>query len=215
MEIQVVCCCEDDAKYQSRSVVGESVTKRAVRRCLMGFALLGPSLALAGCSGDSFSEAKLFPTTPRFFTSTLSTSNVKATGDLNLSGPVAPEEYVDAAGRCAAGPETTAAAPAAPAPGAQPSAAPQPEGSEGLLPGGVALGMTECQVVRHAGQASQVNIGAGEGGGRKVVLTFLSGPWPGIYTFADGRLKIVERAPTPEPAKPRHKAKPKKPTRQS
>jgi hypothetical protein len=178
----------------------------------MGLALLTSGLVLAGCSGDPLSETKLFPTAPRFFSSSASTSTVKAAGDLNLSGPVAPEEYVDAAGHCAAATEAPAAAPA---PGAQPTAAAQPEGSEGLLPGGVALGMTECQVVRHAGQASQVDIGAGEGGGRKVVLTYLSGPWPGIYTFAEGRLKIVERAPVPEPAKPRRKAKPKKPAQQS
>ena len=43
------------------------------------------------------------------------------------------------------------------------------------------------------------------------MLTYLSGTWPGIYTFADGRLKIVDRAPVPEkPVKPVKKIKAKK-----
>jgi hypothetical protein len=73
--------------------------------------------------------------------------------------------------------------------------------------GGVALGMTECQTVQRAGTPGNVNIGSGEKGERNVVLTYLGGPWPGIYRFSDGRLKVVERAPTP-PAPP--KAPPKK-----
>ena len=40
--------------------------------------------------------------------------------------------------------------------------------------------------------ARNVTIGAGDKGARKVVLTYLSGPWPGIYTFDSGRLKEVD-----------------------
>ena len=53
-----------------------------------------------------------------------------------------------------------------------------------VVAGGIALGMTECQTVQRAGTPSNVAISAGEKGERKVVLTYLSGPWPGIYTFA-------------------------------
>lgn len=77
--------------------------------------------------------------------------------------------------------------------------------------GGIALGMTECQAIQRAGSPSNVAISAGERGERKVVLTFLSGPWPGIYTFSSGRLNLVERAPEqPKPAKaaPKPKKKP-------
>jgi hypothetical protein len=74
--------------------------------------------------------------------------------------------------------------------------------------GGIALGMTECQAVQRAGTPNNVSIGAGEKGERKVVLTYLSGPWPGIYTFSGGRLNVVERAPEqPKPAKPAAKKK--------
>ena len=71
--------------------------------------------------------------------------------------------------------------------------------------------MTECQTVQRAGGPSSVSISAGEKGERRVVLTYLSGPWPGIYTFADGRLKVIDRAPEqPKPAKGPSKKTPKK-----
>ena len=89
----------------------------------------------------------------------------------------------------------------APMPAATPASAnpnpalPEQPNSGSLTMGGIALGMTECDVVRRAGPPGNVNIGAGDRGERKVVLTYLSGTWPGIYTFADGRLKVVDRAP--------------------
>jgi hypothetical protein len=88
-----------------------------------------------------------------------------------------------------------------PAPEELPPGAPQ-------VMGGIALGMSECDVVRRAGLPGNVNIGAGDKGDRKVVLTYLTGTWPGIYTFDSGRLKIVDRAPEPPPsAKPPAKKK--------
>jgi hypothetical protein len=66
--------------------------------------------------------------------------------------------------------------------------------------GGIALGMTECQVVRRAGAPSNVAIGGTAKGQRSVVLSYLGGEWPGIYHFQSGRLKVIEAAP--EQAKP-------------
>lgn len=98
-----------------------------------------------------------------------------------------------------------------------PAAAPleQPPGAPQIM-GGVALGMSECDVVRRAGLPGNVNISAGDKGERKVVLTYLTGTWPGIYTFDGGRLKIVDRAPEPPssakpPAKKKRAKKPAKP----
>ena len=99
-----------------------------------------------------------------------------------------------------AGAPMAAAAPAATTsdPGLQhlePSAAP-------TVAGGIALGMTECQAVQRAGSPNNVTISADERGERKVVITYLSGPWPGIYTFTGGRLNVIDRAPEqPKPAK--------------
>ena len=57
---------------------------------------------------------------------------------------------------------------------------------------------------------SQVTIGAADKGERKVVLTYLGGPWPGIYTFQAGRLKVIDAAPEQaKPAKPNKKTKKK------
>ena len=161
--------------------------------------------------------------------------------NLGPQGPVTPEEMVSADGRCAA-PAATSAQAAEPASAQPPAPADRPVGSVAgdlagapmpaatktstdpglqrlepetsapLVAGGIALGMTECQTVQRAGFPNNVAISAGDRGERKVVLTYLSGPWPGIYTFSDGRLKVVDRAPEqPKPAKAAPKKKPAKP----
>jgi len=160
--------------------------------------------------------------------------------NLGPQGPVGAEDMVSADGRCAvpaaataqaaepspattepapsadhavgtvAGSQTPAAVPAAAAPNSglqrlEPAAGPPP------VAGGIALGMTECQAVQRAGTPNNVAISA-EKGERKVVITYLSGPWPGIYTFAGGRLSVVERAPEqPKPAAPKKTPKKKTP----
>ena len=119
-----------------------------------------------------------------------------------------------AAGTVAADPadsQTPAATRAAAAPNSglqrlEPAAGPPP------VAGGIALGMTECQAVQRAGTPNDVAISADQKGERKVVITYLSGPWPGIYTFAGGRLSVVERAPEqPKPAAPKKTPKKKMP----
>jgi hypothetical protein len=158
---------------------------------------------------------------------------------LGPQGPVSAEDLVGADGRCA--PSAAAAAQAAesspaqspapadadrevgsvagdlaaPAPTRTAVADPSLQKLEPTMPqvaGGIALGMTECQAVQRAGVPTNVAISAGDKGERTAVLTFLSGPWPGIYTFADGRLKVIERAPEqPKPAAPPKKTPKKKP----
>ena len=66
--------------------------------------------------------------------------------------------------------------------------------------GGIALQMTECDVVRRAGPVEKIDIGSDGRGERAVTLTYLRGPWPGIYRFTGGRLVSIERAPGPPPA---------------
>lgn len=84
-------------------------------------------------------------------------------------------------------------------------------------PRGVALSMTECQVVQLAGYTDRVEIG-GEGGRRSVTLTYTTGARPGIYRFMDGRLVSMERIeglPAPKKPQPPRKtktAKSKQPT---
>jgi len=152
---------------------------------------------------------------------------------LGPSGPVGANELVGPDGRCAAVAQQPAAAapppPAAPADRPVGSVAGDLAGSPmpamasantGDVPadpngpqviGGIALGMTECDAVRRAGTPGNVAIAAGQRGERLVTLTYLSGTWPGIYRFSDGRLKEIGRAPTPpEPPKPVKQQKAKK-----
>jgi len=219
-------------------------------------AALGLAATLGGCSSGTavFDEIKEGTSFNKPVFRAPSWATKQQTVELGPSGPVGPEDLVNASGACApavpvakpAAPETAPAqaeAKAEPAPPAgkpqfgslagdlasapmaqapAPAAPPprlaaansgddlgglQPEGQSGAAPvlGGIALGMTECQAVRRGGRPSQVSIGS-EGGQRKAVVTYLSGPWPGIYTFVAGRLKVVDAVPAPaKPTKPQKK----------
>ena len=152
-----------------------------------------------------------------------------STGNVSLGpqGPVGPDDMVSTEGQCAAPaaalaqssePNTTEASGGGGASSATQVAAAPSSGlqrlettSAPLVTGGIALGMTECQAVQRAGTPSNVAISTGDRGERIAVLTYLSGPWPGIYTFSGGRLNVVERAPEqPKSAKPTAKKTPKK-----
>jgi hypothetical protein len=77
--------------------------------------------------------------------------------------------------------------------------------------GSVALGHTECDVVRGIGAPDSVNLSANPRGERQAVVTWSRGPRAGIYTFNAGRLSSVERGPEPiaqpKAAKPKTKKK--------
>ena len=205
-----------------------------LRRALTSSALISAVLlaaTLAGCSnragvledkneGGFFSKKFDVCETPSW--ARPSVSNVQ----LGPSGPVDAADLVGPDGACAPAAAEAQAAAAAPQPASPPAAGGQGVGFEGGLEsgaggpgtgaaapvlGGVALGMSECDAVRRAGRPSNVAISAGEGGERRVVLTYAEGPWPGIYTFAAGRLKEVDAVPEPErPKKPAPKKKPAK-----
>lgn len=182
------------------------------------------ALALAGCSAskmfDDKNEGGFFSKPIDLFSSPEWAKPATTSVALSPTGPVGPEDLVSADGQCPPAPPEPAPA-AAPATATEASKAGigfegglEPSGGGGAaapLPGamgGVALGMTECETVRRAGSPSNVAISAGAGGQRRVVLTYLGGTWPGIYTFTGGRLKEVDAAP--EQAKPKAPAKKRK-----
>ena len=154
---------------------------------------------MAGCSNtsDFFSrDADWFSHAGR-----LSISNVSISAPpLNPTTPVGADDLVSAEGACPG-----MAPPAGPG-GAQALAdgpAAQPTG------GSVALGHTECDVVRGVGAPDSVNLSSTPRGEREAVVTWLHGPRAGIYTFTAGRLSSIDEAPQqPAPAKP-VRAKPK------
>ena len=161
--------------------------------------------AAGGCSPSSLGEIRNVNLLPKV-------TNLSRPDWLTYSGgkneftlrPVTPADLVSAEGQCAA---TAAEAPAAPD-GASDG---MQEGVQqaDLLPGGIALQMTECDVVRRGGAPEQLQIGADERGDRSVVITYIRGPRPGIYRFTAGRLTSIERAPEAPGAKAKPKAKSK------
>lgn len=114
--------------------------------------------------------------------------------------PVAPEDLVDANGRCAGA--------TVPGDASAQGGVSLPEAGIPMVPATIALEMSECDVVKRAGFAEKVVIGTNDRNERTATLTYINGPRPGIYSFTAGRLISMERAPEPPPS-----AKPRKPTR--
>lgn len=180
------------------------------------------ALALAGCSNSPFLDSKneggWFSKPVDIFSKPDWAQSSTQASALSPSGNVGPEDLVNPDGSCAAAAAETAQV-AQPAPAAGPVPDRLQTDGAGLAPGGptvlggIALGMTECQAVRRAGAPSNVAISAGEKGERKVVITYASGMWPGIYTFTSGRLKTVEMVPElQKPKPPARKPAPKRKT---
>jgi len=160
-------------------------------------------VGLCGCSNFDTSGA-WFSKPLRLYGSNLGYTYTQI-DEARADRPVTPNDLVDASGACpryvapAPPPSAGAAAPEAAGPGATADLA-------SLLGGGVAIGMSECDVVARLGQPTAVNIGRGPGGDRAAALTFQSGPRPGVYRFAGGRLGEMDRvemlaAPPVEPTK--------------
>jgi hypothetical protein len=121
---------------------------------------------------------------------------------------ITPDDLVTADGRCAAAPEVVTAQ-ATPAGPESTSDALSGQGALPTVQGGIALAMTECQVVQRIGAPDRVDIGA-EGTTRITTVTATHGPSPGLYRFRGGRLVSIERVDTPAPARPAKSTKAKK-----
>jgi hypothetical protein len=191
------------------------VRVRHHRKPLLALLILAP--ALTGCGGgasmsDMFQsdllskDAEWFQRPGRLFIRNVSID----APPLTPNAPIKPDDLVTAEGACPGmpppgGPPADANALADGAAGAPPQAAPPPAPT-----GTVALGHTECDVVRGIGAPDNVNLSNGPGGGRVAVVTWLHGPRAGIYTFRAGRLAEIERGPDVEPPPKPVKQKPKK-----
>ena len=177
--------------------------KNAHRERLLGLLLLAP--VMAGCSGASdllSRDADWFSRTGRVFVRNVSIE----TPPLTPNKAVTAEDLVSADGAC----------PGMVAPGAPADANALTDGAAGApIPsttGVVALGHTECDVVRGIGAPDGVNLSNNARGDRVAVVNYSRGQRAGIYTFTAGRLSSIERGPEPvaQPkiAKPKAKKKP-------
>ena len=164
--------------------------------------LLGP--VIAGCSGtEMFSsdllskDAEWFSRSGRLFIRNISIE----TPPLTPEKAVTPDDLVSAEGSC-------------PGMGAPANANAQSEGAAQAptTTGTVALGHTECDVVRGIGAPANVNLSSNPRGERLAVINYSRGQRAGIYTFTAGRLTSIERNPEavaePKAGKPRAKKKP-------
>jgi hypothetical protein len=127
---------------------------------------------------------------------------------------ISQDDLLTADGRCA-GPADQTIAPATDG-AATPDAGGTPagQGMLPLMPGGVSLAMTECQVVQRTGTPDTFNISA-EGTERITTMTVTRGSWPGLYRFRGGRLVSIERIDVPAPTRQAKSAKSKKAPAQS
>jgi hypothetical protein len=165
---------------------------------------------IAGCTGTTemfqsdllSKDAEWFSRSGRLFIRSVSIE----TPPLTPNKPIAPEDLVSAEGGC----------PGMAPPGGPANANALTDGAAGApaptTTGTVALGHTECDVVRGIGAPDSVNLSNNPRGDRVAVVNYTRGQRAGIYTFTAGRLTSIERGPEPvaEPrgAKPKAKKKP-------
>jgi len=181
-------------------------------RCAAAFAVLTAGLLLGACADNT---TQWFSKPLNVFSNNLSYTYSQL-DEVKFDRPIGPGDLIEANGAC---PHYVPTAPASAPPAAAPSnpgEAPPPPPDPALFAGGIALGMSECEVVSHLGAPNVVNLGTNPNGSRSAMLSFIGGPRPGVYRFESGRLTEMDRvaapAPPPEPEKKKvAKKKPAKP----
>ena len=151
---------------------------------MLALLLFAPLLAGCGATAsDIFSsdmlskDAEWFSRSGRLFIKNVSIDTPPLTPDK----PVTAEDLVSADGAC----------PGMASAGAPINANAAADGGAAAAPtttGTVALGHTECDVVRGIGAPANVNISNNPRGERLAVINFSGGQRAGIYTFTAGRL---------------------------
>jgi hypothetical protein len=167
------------------------------------------AVALCGCSNIGLDNDQPWFRKPLFLTGQTGGYTFSDTQQARQDRPISANDLVSANGSC---PPPSAMAQPAPG-GASPAAAPAavPDGSS-VSGEPVGLGMSECDVVWRAGAPGNIELGQTPGGERTAVLTYQSGPRPGIYRFTAGRLMEMDGvAPSAPPQVAKKKAKAKKP----
>jgi hypothetical protein len=159
---------------------GALAMQRSNRIVLRAMAMAALVQALGACSSDlSLNNLTLVPK-PETLMRKPDWATFSAGKNDFAMRPLTSADFVNQDGQCAGAADQT--------------------GAEGAAPvGGIALQMTECEVVRRAGPVEKIDISADERGERTVVLSYLRGSAAGVYRFVGGRLVSIERAPGPPP----------------
>lgn len=194
--------CEKLAGQARGIVLRDCVRRSGLRR---GAIALAASLLLSACAAPDATQ----PTSK--FSDVFATPEWARGNQARQTAQraVTQNDLINPDGSCALPSEAAAAtdgvAPASP----DANGAPAGQGALPVLQGGVALGMTECQVVLRTGAPDTFNIGA-EGADRVATVTVMRGSWPGLYRFRGGRLVSIERVEVPAPPKPVRQTRQKK-----
>jgi hypothetical protein len=183
------------------------------------FGTMAVAVGLCGCADVDANKDSWFAKPFQFVSRNggYSFSELQETKD--RTKVIAANDLVDSNGACPTplAPAAQPVAPTQPAPtaaGGNQAGAPPASDANSLLDGGVALGMSECDIVNRAGAPNSVQLGKNPNGDRTAVLTFNAGPRPGIYHFERGALMEIEGVPAP-PAPPKvAKKKPANPPKQ-
>jgi hypothetical protein len=168
--------------------MGGAMRRNGVRRLARGAAVAAFGLAVASCGAvqNMMPEPGDFHLpNPRNYAPTQVSSYARP---VTASEQVTAADLVDAQGSC------PGVAPTAPGPAS-----------------GVALEMTECQVVRALGPPQQAEIDSAQPGARGVTLTYVNSDRSGIYRFVNGRLATIDRGAEPDPPPVTKKPAAKKP----
>jgi hypothetical protein len=152
-------------------------------------AALGTMVALCGCSSFDVGTA-WFPKPIDLFGTRMGYS-YSDLGDTKRNQPISANDLVDQNGSC-----PTPVAASSPAPATQDNKA-AGGNDAALLNAGIAIGMSECEVVQRLGRPNSVNLGTNPNGLRGVVMTYSSGSRPGVYRFEAGRLTEMDRLEQP------------------
>lgn len=163
------------------------------------------AVALCGCAGGDFDIGSGWFSKPLDLFGRNSGYTYSQLGESKKERPITAKDLVDANGACpaVAAPEPAVAAPGPTPPAADNAGAAAAVDAAASLRGGIALGMSECDVVSRLGPPTAVDLGKTPNSVRTAILTFKSGPRPGVYRFIGGRLKEMDRVdePAPEPTK--------------
>jgi hypothetical protein len=172
---------------------------------------LAIAVALGGCANVEYENKDAWFSKPFEFVSRkggYTFSDLQESKD--RSKPITANDLVAANGSCP--PPAVQQAPAGAAAN-QPGSTPAATDTSALLGGGIALGMSECDVVFRAGAPNAVQIGKNPNGDRTAVLTVNSGPRAGIYHFEAGALMEVEQVQTAQAPAQTAKKKPASPSK--
>src|SRR5664279_3047375 len=188
-------------RFGTRALV---IVREKIRHRTRLLTLLACAPLVSACANtpDLLSEdTEWFSRPGRMFTRSISIEAPPLTPEKQVT----PDDLVSASGACPG-----MAAPGAPA-DANASSDTPPASPPPAAGGTVALGHTECDVIRGIGAPDGVNISNNPRGDRVAVVNWSRGPRAGIYTFTGGRLTSVERGPeveaAPKGAKPKSRKK--------